>query len=189
METNCSISIHALTGSASGVSGVIQLHAFIEKHEVLILVDSGSSTSFINSQLAAQLSGVQPLPVPCRVNVADGAQLRCTSFIPNCSWSAQGHQFKTDMKLLPLGAFDVILGIDWLERHNPNIDWVAKTLSMETPDGTILLQGHKSTQLQCSAISAEELSTVCRQGSVAHLIHVYALDDSVKIEEITPAEV
>jgi hypothetical protein len=93
------------------------------------------------------------------------------------------------MKLLPLGAFDVILGIDWLERHNPNIDWVAKTLSMETPDGTILLQGHKSTQLQCSAISAEELSTVCRQGSVAHLIHVYALDDSVKIEEITPAEV
>lgn len=91
METACSISLHALTGSTAGVSGVIQLHAFIEKHEVLILVDSGSSTSFVNKQLAAQLSGAQPLAVPCRVNVADGSQHRCSSFIPGCAWTSQGH--------------------------------------------------------------------------------------------------
>jgi hypothetical protein len=82
------------------------------KAEVLILVDSGSSTSFINQQLAAQFSGVQPLAQPCRVNVADGSQQRCSSFIPSCQWSAQGHQFQTDLKVLSLGAFDVILGMD-----------------------------------------------------------------------------
>jgi hypothetical protein len=64
LETTCSLSVHALMGSTVGVSGVIQLQAFIEKHEVLILIDSGSSTSFINSQLAAHLSGIQPLPRP-----------------------------------------------------------------------------------------------------------------------------
>lgn len=111
VETVCSISVHALTSSTTGVTGVIQLHALIEKHEVLILVDSGSSTSFINKQLAAQMLGIQPLPVPCRVNVADGSQHRCSSFIPGCAWISQGHQFKIDLKILPLGAFDVILGI------------------------------------------------------------------------------
>jgi hypothetical protein len=40
METACSISIHALTGSTTGVPGVIQLRAFIEEHEVLILESS-----------------------------------------------------------------------------------------------------------------------------------------------------
>jgi hypothetical protein len=108
------------------MSGVIQLHAYIGKHEVLILVDSGSSTSFINQQLAAQLQGSQLLVKPCRVNVADGTQHKCTSFLPRCEWSSQGHQFYTDLKILPLGAFDVILGMDWLEQHNPNIDWSTK---------------------------------------------------------------
>jgi hypothetical protein len=111
-ETICSISVHALTGATPATSGVIQLQAFIARHEVLILVDSGSSPSFINQQLAAQLSGVQPLAQPCRVNVADGSQQRCSSFIPSCQWSAQGHQFQTDLKVLSLGAFDVILGMD-----------------------------------------------------------------------------
>jgi hypothetical protein len=36
METTCSISIHALTGSTTGVPGVIQLHAFIKKHWTLV---------------------------------------------------------------------------------------------------------------------------------------------------------
>jgi hypothetical protein len=80
----------------------------------------------------------------------------------------------------------MILGMDWLEQNNPQIDWVAKTLTIQHADGDIFLQGHMNEQLQCSGISAQELSSVCRQGSVAHLIHVYALDDTVHIEEVTP---
>lgn len=47
-ETVCSLSIHALTGAPLAATGVIQLHAYIADQEVLLLVDSGSSTSFIN---------------------------------------------------------------------------------------------------------------------------------------------
>jgi hypothetical protein len=71
-EQVCSISMHALIGPAANTTGVIQLQAFIEHREVLLLVDSGSSTSFINSQLAAQMHGAKPLPQACKVNVADG---------------------------------------------------------------------------------------------------------------------
>ena len=115
VESNCSISVHALIGAPASVPSVIQLQAFITNHEVLILIDSGGSTLFVNAQLAAQLPRVQPLSVPCRVNVADGAQHKCFEFIPACQWTSQGHQFSTDLKVLPLGAYDVILGMDWLE--------------------------------------------------------------------------
>ena len=57
---------------------------------------------------------------------------------------------------VPLGAFDVILGMDWLETHNPNIDWVGKSLTMGTPQGQITLHGNRSEVTQCSAISATE---------------------------------
>jgi hypothetical protein len=93
------------------------------------------------------------------------------------------------MKILPLGAFDVILGMDWLEQHNPDIDWVQKTLQIRQPSGIIQLQGHHHSEIQCSAISATELSNICRQGSAAHLIHVYAIDGELQVEEITPAAV
>jgi hypothetical protein len=121
-EQVCSISVHALTGLAVNSPGVIQLQAFIEDKEILLLFDSGSSTSFINQQLASTLQGAQPLPQPCKVNVADGTQHRCTEYIPKCQWSVQNHVLCTDMKILPLGAFDAILGMDLLEQHNPDID-------------------------------------------------------------------
>lgn len=72
-ETVCSLSIHAMNGTTAEASGVIQLHALLNDHEILILVDSGSSTSFINKQLAGSLSGAQHLSKACRVQVADGA--------------------------------------------------------------------------------------------------------------------
>lgn len=188
-EMLCSLSIHAMNGSAAEASGVIQLHAVIGDHEILLLVDSGSSTSFINKQLADSLNGALPLPKPCRVQVADGSSHRCTSFIPQCAWTSMGHTFRTDLKILPLGSYDAILGMDWLECHNPNIDWVAKTLQLQSDKGPVTLTGHTSGNVQCSAISASELTSLCRTGAAAHLIHIYAINGEVHTDEIVPEEI
>ena len=50
----------------NGVSAprAVRFSGSIQQIPASILVDSGSSTSFISCQLAAQLSGVQPLQVP-----------------------------------------------------------------------------------------------------------------------------
>lgn len=77
-----------------------------------MLVDSGSSTSFIDHALASRLEGAHPLPRPCRVRVADGGELCCTAAIPDCKWLSQGQEFSTTMKILPLGVYDAILGMD-----------------------------------------------------------------------------
>lgn len=79
--------------------------------------------------------------------------------------------------------------MDWLEHHNPDIDRVEKTLKLQSAAGTVLLKGHKSVGIQCSAISVSELETICRTGSPANLIHVYAINGEVQIEEIIPEEI
>lgn len=63
-----------------------QLQAWIQGKEVLMLVDSGSSTSFINSSLSTFLEGVEPLPKIYKVCLADGGELSCSAMIPQCSW-------------------------------------------------------------------------------------------------------
>lgn len=52
-----------------------------------ILLDSGSSHSFINTNLAAQLQGVVSLSLSLLVQVADGARLNCDTHFPDLVWS------------------------------------------------------------------------------------------------------
>lgn len=46
--------------------------------EVLILIDSGSSHSFLSTRLATRLFGVTDLPQSSRVRVADESCMSCT---------------------------------------------------------------------------------------------------------------
>jgi hypothetical protein len=44
------------------------------------------------------------------------------------------HKFPTDLILLESPGFDVILGMDWLERYEVNIDCAQKTVLLTTPE-------------------------------------------------------
>jgi hypothetical protein len=46
------------------------------------------------------------------VKVADGGRIRCDSQLSAASWSAQGLQFSSTLKVFPLTSFDMILGMD-----------------------------------------------------------------------------
>jgi hypothetical protein len=45
---------------------------------MLILVDSGSSHSFLSAKLASQLTGASELPHPMTMTVANGAPISCS---------------------------------------------------------------------------------------------------------------
>ena len=83
----------------------------IRKHQVLILVDSGSSHSFLSSHIADNLVGVQLLSSSVKVQVANGGIMQCSSHLPASAWTIQGHSFTTDLRVLPLQHFDLILGM------------------------------------------------------------------------------
>jgi hypothetical protein len=83
----------------------------MQQHDILILVDSGSSHTFVSDRLRPQLSGVQELPRTISVQVANGQVLSCRYHLPAVEWSMSDCQFVTDMKFLPLIVFDVLLSI------------------------------------------------------------------------------
>lgn len=126
----CAISLSAIKGTEN--PRTIRLRGFIGTTEVLMLVDSGSSHCFINEHLATQIPGWKPLSSPVKVQVENGTVLWCSYEIPDLLWGIQGLTFKSTFKIIPLGSYDVILGMDWLESYSPmQVHWLDKWLQFQ----------------------------------------------------------
>jgi hypothetical protein len=74
-------------------------------------------------------------------------------------WWLQGHTFSTDARILEFRAYDLILGMDWLEHHSPmQCDWLNKKISFVHEGKMITLQGVLPQQVdQLAEISREQL--------------------------------
>ena len=58
----------------------------------------------------------------------------------------QGHPFQHDLKILQLDSYDLILGMDWLERYSPmEIHWKAKWISIPCDGTQLVLHGLSAT--------------------------------------------
>jgi hypothetical protein len=180
------ISVHAMQGSEH--RGSMRMLGQIQGKEILILVDSGSTASFISKKVAAGLVGVRWLPTKVQVKVADGALLHCQSVIQDCEWVSQGHMFCTEFKVLPLRNYDVILGMDWLMQHIPmTVDWSTRTLMVNKDGQQILLQGIVSDTEQCTLISACQLKELDKKMAVANLVQFCFVTEDVQTEVIPAA--
>jgi hypothetical protein len=100
----------ALTGSSA--PRTIKLIAFIQDQVVSILIDCGSTNSFVSEPLATRLTNVAVLPVSSAVQVAGGRTLHCATILQNDRWSVDDCVFYTDLRVLSLTAYDVVIGMD-----------------------------------------------------------------------------
>jgi hypothetical protein len=88
-----------------------------------------------------------PIP-PVSVRVANNEQMHCTHMVPNFEWWVNGDTFSHDMRVLPLGAYDAILGMDWLKLHGDmTCNWEKKTLQFLHKGKLVTLQGVQSAPL------------------------------------------
>ena len=71
---------------------------------VLILVDSGSTHTFVDQALLSRISvTADQLSQPMKVKVANGEVVQCTEVVSQLTWWIQGHNVTNAMHVLPLG--------------------------------------------------------------------------------------
>ncbi|KAL4278717.1 hypothetical protein GQ457_03G025020 [Hibiscus cannabinus] len=133
------ISMNALTGCV-GYS-TIRLPGSIKGRPLSILVDSGSTHSFVTASWAKE--GVELIQThPLSITVANGDQLHSTAISKQLSWKMQGHRFEHDFRVLQLGGSDMVLGVDWMRKYSPiTMDFNKMTLQFLKEEQPITLQG------------------------------------------------
>jgi len=136
------LALSKATANGSDAPRTVKLSGSIQHVPVTLLMDSGSSASFIGAHLAARLSGICSLSSAVSMQVAGGSTLSCHSVLPQALWFIGDLAFQTDLKVLPLKAYDIILGMDWLESFSPmTVHWQQKWLKIQYEDQMVVLQG------------------------------------------------
>lgn len=159
-EIQQAVCLNALTGHNKGENTIL-VGGTVKKRQLTILIDSGSTHSFIDEH-AVQSTGHKASPCPpVRVTVADGNYVMCTSHCKGFLWKMQGRSFVEDLLIIPLGGCDLVLGNDWMKKHNPT------KFDHERQCVTI---GRKPNKLVLPALVEEGSLKILTSGSMSRIL-------------------
>lgn len=182
------ISQAAVAGTES--SNTFRLLGQLQKQRVLMLIDSGSSHCFVNESIAATLKGTENKIQPLQVKIADGGLMTCDRELIGCEWWCQGTTFRSNLKVLPLGGYDVIIGMDWLQSHNPmGIDWVGKRLAFWDQGKLVTLEGIRAPIGSCQEVKPQELHSMLQHAEVATMVEIQSLEGQASGKVLVPEEI
>ncbi|GJT54842.1 putative reverse transcriptase domain-containing protein [Tanacetum coccineum] len=111
---------YALGGrDASPDTNVIMGTFLLNNRYATILFDTGADRSFVSNNFSAMIN-ITPntLETHYDVELVDGKIIRVNTIIRGCTLNFMNHPFNIDLMPVPLGWFDVIIGMDWLTRHH-----------------------------------------------------------------------
>uniref|UniRef100_A0A670K9R6 CCHC-type domain-containing protein n=1 Tax=Podarcis muralis TaxID=64176 RepID=A0A670K9R6_PODMU len=101
------------------------------------LVDSGATRSYMDAAFAAQHRvPLRNKPEPVQVEAIDGRPLRSGAVTQETQplvLCLQQHREMRTLDIASMPRFPLVLGMDWLEAHNVQIDWVKRTVHFPDP--------------------------------------------------------
>ncbi|KAE9204757.1 hypothetical protein PF004_g17750 [Phytophthora fragariae] len=108
------------------------LHVAGAERPLRALLDSGATNNFIRDDCLALLPPhvrVREGPGEIVVKLADGKPHRAPRWAVSLAYAFDGFSTNDDFLVIELNyAFDCILGMPWLARYQPEIDWLARSV-------------------------------------------------------------
>eukprot|EP00253_Pinus_taeda_P031732 PITA_31732 len=140
---------------------------------VSVLIDPGATLSYVSPKVVERcnLQSVK-FKNPWLVQLATGAKRRVTAKIKDCSFTIAGQPVTADLNVLPLGSYDILIGMDWLEKHWSLVDCKTKVIYFRDQHGSRKeMQGIKRP-VQVRPITANQLVKCIQKGCQVYAIQV-----------------
>jgi hypothetical protein len=127
---------HVVAEEAQNTSGVVLGMFPVNSNPATVLFDSSASNSFISSKFVAQYN-IPKIVMKWKMIVqSPRGELLSRHVCPNISISIRGVDFLAHLIVLESKGIDIILGMDWLTKHDGIIGCTRKVIQLRHPDGT-----------------------------------------------------
>nr|GEW39452.1 hypothetical protein [Tanacetum cinerariifolium] len=115
----------------------------------LILFDTGADRSFVSTAFSTLLN-IAPTALDNHydVKLADGKIIGVNTILRGCTLDFMNHPFNIDLMPVPIGSFDVIIGMDWLREYHAVIVCDEKIVRVPFRNETLIFQGKRNDQVK-----------------------------------------
>nr|GEW94927.1 putative reverse transcriptase domain-containing protein [Tanacetum cinerariifolium] len=119
------------------------------------------------------------------VELADGKIIGVNTIIRGCTLNFMNHPFNIDLMPIPLGSFDIIIGMDWLTKYHGVIICDEKIVRVPFGREILIFQGNGDNQIEESRlniISCTKAQEYLSKGCDVFLAHVTTKEAQDKSE-------
>jgi hypothetical protein len=103
---------------------VIEVEGKINNRPISILIYSGASHSYIDHMIVEifQLLRIK-LGKPWLVQLATITKRKMNEMVKRCPMDMNGLSTRVYLNIIPLGSYDFLVGMDWLDMHHVILDY------------------------------------------------------------------
>jgi hypothetical protein len=117
-------------------SNMIKVKGMMNNQAFTILIDLGASHNYIDPKV------VEILQFPRSkhgkswlVQLATGAKRKVVELVKSCPVDMNGLSTKAELNILPLGSYDCLIGMDWLDQHHSLLNFHSKAFTCLNEEG------------------------------------------------------
>ncbi|GJX21434.1 putative reverse transcriptase domain-containing protein [Tanacetum coccineum] len=168
---------YALGGRDTSLnSNVITGTFLLNNRYATILFDTGADRSFVSTTFSALIK-ITPTTLEnyYDLELADGKIIGVNTIIRGCTINFMNHPFNIDLMLVPLGSFDVIIGMDWLTKYHGVIIYDENIVRVPFGREMLIFQGNGNNQREESRlniISCTKAQMYLLKGCDVFLAHI-----------------
>ncbi|GKC19241.1 putative reverse transcriptase domain-containing protein [Tanacetum coccineum] len=136
-----------------------------------VLFDSGSDRSFVDTRFSSMLD-IDPVKkgTSYEVELADGRVVSTNTILKCCTLNLVNQVFENDLMPIELGTFDVIIGMDWLVKHDAIIICGKKVVCIPYGNKMLIVKSDKGVS-RLKAISCIKACKYVERGCHLFLAH------------------
>lgn len=111
----------------------VELTALNQPIPLRALIDSGASAIFIDSEVARKLKlPLKPVAEPTLLELADGSERIIYYCLEDIQLKVGNHFERTRILVTEIPGWDIVMGCDWLTKHDPQISWGRKSIQFNS---------------------------------------------------------
>ena len=155
---------------------MVEMEGKVSDQSVIVLIDPGASLSYISPQIVEKCNiKTEKFQQSWLVQLATSTKRKLTHKLPQTVIKLNDFQTEVNLNILPLGSYDLLIGMDWLEKRRAMMNFWDKTLHYIDEEGKPFILKGKPKPISVRQISALQLKRTTRKGYQVYVVHVEEL--------------
>jgi hypothetical protein len=154
-------------------SHMIEVEGKINDQTISILIYLGSIHSYIDPKMVEIFQFPRSkLGKPWLVQLATGAKRKINEMVSSCPMYMNGLRTKSDLNIIPLGSYDYLIGMDWLDQHHVVLDCYNKEFTFLDKEGNLRAIQGIQRDVTIREVSTFPLKKIYRKGCQIFSVHM-----------------